>query len=360
MSESRYPFAFFPIRLFYHFFFMLEQRYCIKFLHSQGYPGNEIFEQLKNMYGDKSLCKAQVYFWIAELKRGRTDLSDDPHPGRPRNTYIDDQIRAVIKVNPYASCREIGTMVGSCGATVFRRLTELGYKSLLLKWVPHHLDNSQKKLRVQMSRKMKQILTMLKHDNFKYVFTGDETWCKYHFDHKRKWVLSSEDLDERIKPSNYERKIMIIIFFGINGLVLLKFKPENEHFNSEFFINNILKQLEINTDASGAKKKKKLVYLHFDNAPSHSSNLVNQYLTSSPFTLLPHPPYSPDLSPCDFAINGALKTSLEGCSFVSEDELLSAIENFFTQKPSQYYENIFNGWIRRCQQCIDAHGDYFE
>ena len=339
---------------------MLEQRYCIKFLHFQGYPGNEIFEQLKEMYGDESLCKAQVYFWIGEIKRGRTDLSDAPHPGRPQNTYIDDQIRAVIKVNPYASCREIGTMVGSCGATVFRRLTELGYKSLLLRWVPHNLDISHKKLRVQTSKKALQILQSLKHDNFKYIYTGDETWCKYHFDYKRKWVLCSEDLDERIRPSDNERKIMLIIFIGINGLVLLNTKPENERFNSEFFINNILKQLEINTNADDAKKKKKLIYLHFDNAPSHSSKLVNQYLASSPFTRLPHPPYSPDLSPCDFAINGSLKTSLAGCSFDSEDELLSAIEDFFIQKTSQFYENIFNGWMRRYQQCIDAHGDYFE
>lgn len=339
---------------------MLEQRYCIKFLHFQGHPGNEIVEQLNEWYGDKSLCRTQVYFWIAEIKRGRTDLSDAPHPGRPRNTYIDDQILAVIKVNPYASCREIGTMVGSCGATVFRRLTELGYKNLLLKWVPHNLNNSQKKLRVQISKKMIQMLTMLKKDNFKYVFTGDETWCKYHFDHKRKWVLSSEDLDERIRPSNYERKIMIVIFIGIKGLVLLKFKPDNEPFNSVFFIENILRPLEINTEAHEAKKKKKLVYLHFDNAPSHSSNLVKQYLASSPFKRLPHPQYSPDLSPCDFSINGSLKDSLGGCSFDSEDDLLSAIENFFTQKSSQFYENIFNGWIRRYQQCITANGDYFE
>ena len=46
---------------------------------------------------------------------------------------------------------------------------------------------------------MIQMLIMLKNDNFKYAFTGDETWCKCNYDHIRKCVLSSEDLDERIR-----------------------------------------------------------------------------------------------------------------------------------------------------------------
>lgn len=49
---------------------------------------------------------------------------------------------------------------------------------------------------------------------------------------------------------------MIVIFIGIKGLVLLKFKPGNEPFNSVFFIENILRPLEINTEAFEAKKKK--------------------------------------------------------------------------------------------------------
>ena len=338
----------------------MEQRYCIKHLKLLGYQGNEIVSQLHEWFGDESLSRTQVYYWIGELNRGRTDLSDALRSGRPRHTYIDDEILAWIKVDPYASCREIASKVGSSGATVHRRLTELGYKNYLLTWVPHQLNNAQKKLRFDMSKMMIQKLNYLKHDKFKYIYTGDETWCKYHFDHKRKWVVSSDDLDERTRPSNFEKKIMIVIFFGINGLVLLDFVPNGQSLKSDYYINNILKQLEINTDAYEVKKIKKVVYLHFDNAPSHSSKSVKQYLDSSPFARLPHPPYSPDLSPCDFAINGILKDSLEGCSFNSEEELFSAIEDFFAQKPSQFWENIFNGWIKRLQECIDSHGNYFE
>ena len=84
---------------------------------------------------------------------------------------------------------------------------------------------------------------LFKADKFKYIYTGDKIWCKYHFDYKRKWVVSSDDLDERTRPSNFEKKIMIAIFIGINGLTLLDFIPNGQSLTSDYFINNILKQL---------------------------------------------------------------------------------------------------------------------
>ena len=42
------------------------------------------------------------------------------------------------------------------------------------------------------------------------------------------------------------------------------------------------------------------VRLLHDNAPSHTSELVKQFLKSGKVTVLPHLPYSPDLSPFDF------------------------------------------------------------
>ena len=37
-----------------------------------------------------------------------------------------------------------------------------------------------------------------------------------------------------------------------------------------------------------------------------------------------HPPYSPDLSPCDYAIFGPLKKALRGKRFTSDDDLVRA------------------------------------
>ena len=40
--------------------------------------------------------------------------------------------------------------------------------------------------------------------------------------------------------------------------------------------------------------------LHQDDAPAHNALSVKTFLTKHKITLLEHPPYSPDLAPCDF------------------------------------------------------------
>ena len=153
---------------------------------------------------------------------------------------------------------------------------------------------------------MLQRLELLKHDHFQYIITGDESWFRFYYDHKRKWIMDIDEIDERIEPTNYDKKLMIIIFIGIKGLVLLTHKPAYQSINSNFFIENVLKPLEEITNVKDVKKKRKVMYIHFDNAPAHSSCVVKDYFKSSLLKQLPHPPYSPDLAPCDFGLLGTI------------------------------------------------------
>jgi hypothetical protein len=47
--------------------------------------------------------------------------------------------------------------------------------------------------------------------------------------------------------------------------------------------------------------KKNNWFLHHDNVPAHTS-LVWQFLTSKNIRVIPHPPYVPDLAPCNFSL----------------------------------------------------------
>jgi len=40
--------------------------------------------------------------------------------------------------------------------------------------------------------------------------------------------------------------------------------------------------------------------LHHDNAPAHTALSIREYLPKKKIPVFPHPPYSPDLAPCDF------------------------------------------------------------
>ena len=52
-------------------------------------------------------------------------------------------------------------------------------------------------------------------------------------------------------------------------------------------------------------------HFHEDNAPVHNSILVTDYLTKMGIKTVTHPPYSPDLAPCDFW----LFPKLRGCRY---------------------------------------------
>jgi transposase len=52
--------------------------------------------------------------------------------------------------------------------------------------------------------------------------------------------------------------------------------------------------------------------LHHDNASAHASLLIREFLAKDETTIMPQPPYSPDLAPADFFLFPKLKSTLKG------------------------------------------------
>jgi len=65
-------------------------------------------------------------------------------------------------------------------------------------------------------------------------------------------------------------------------------------------------------------------FLHRDNAPAHTALSVTRYLASPGWTIVPHPPYSPDLAPCDFFLFPTMKKTLKGKRFATVEEMKTA------------------------------------
>jgi len=61
--------------------------------------------------------------------------------------------------------------------------------------------------------------------------------------------------------------------------------------------------------------------LHHDNAPAHASLLFRNYLGKHQTSVVPHPPYSPNLAPADFFLFPKLKTTLKGRHFQTMEEI---------------------------------------
>ena len=62
-------------------------------------------------------------------------------------------------------------------------------------------------------------------------------------------------------------------------------------------------------------------FLHHDNAPDHTALSVTRYLASLGWTVVPHPPYSPALAPCDLFLFPTVKETLKRKRFATVEEV---------------------------------------
>ena len=106
---------------------------------------------------------------------------------------------------------------------------------------------------------------------------------------------------------------------------------------------------------------KKTWILHQDNARPHTAKFTLEYMEKHDIAVLPHPPYSPDLAPCDYWLFPTLKKHLRGKRFESIFEIQRAVQNFFNTIPSHEFEKtILQKWEERLKLCVKNDGRYFE
>jgi hypothetical protein len=104
---------------------------------------------------------------------------------------------------------------------------------------------------------------------------------------------------------------MRIVSFDIQGAVYYELVPQGQTVNKDYNIDT-LRRLQKNLRRNGTVKwNSGDWFLHHNNAPAHSALPMHVFLTKSNMTVVPYPPYSPDLAPCVFFVfpkrNMALK-----------------------------------------------------
>jgi len=130
--------------------------------------------------------------------------------------------------------------------------------------------------------------------------TINETWIHRHIPetkHSKQWTaivgrISSEKsilLEKKLSAG----KVMSSIFWVAKRILLIDYLKKEKTITGEYYASllNRLRARIVEKRLGIAKKK---VLFHHDNAPTHSSRLVQQKLTKLQFKLLLHPAYSHD------------------------------------------------------------------
>ena len=107
-------------------------------------------------------------------------------------------------------------------------------------------------------------------------------------------------------------KSMLICFFDQKGIVHKEFVPPGQTANAAFYVE-VLKCLWENVRRKRLDQWQNNTWLlHHDNALAHATLLTRRFLTDNHMTVVPHPPYSPNLAPSDFFLFPKLKMKLKG------------------------------------------------
>ena len=75
---------------------------------------------------------------------------------------------------------------------------------------------------------------------------------------------------------------------------------------------------------------------------------------------VPHPPYCPDLGPCDFWLFPKPKEKLRGCRYETIEEMNEAVTKVIGTLTQEDFYGAFQKLLEQYNKCIAAGGDHFE
>ena len=128
---------------------------------------------------------------------------------------------------------------------------------------------------------------------------------------------SGEDKNKTFK------KVMLSVWWGMRGVIHWELLPTGRTITADVYykqLNHVTKALK--------EKQDKIYFLH-DNARPHIANKTKKKILALKWTVLIHPPYSPDLDPSDYHLFSSLSHHLKEKRFKDEAELKEFLETFF-------------------------------
>jgi hypothetical protein len=76
--------------------------------------------------------------------------------------------------------------------------------------------------------------------------------------------------------------------------------------------------------------------------------------------VVPHHPYSPDLSSCDFALFPKLNMKLKGRCFETVSDIQGEPQAVLDSIKENYFHGASDAWKKRWDRCVRTQGDYFK
>ncbi len=354
----------------------VEQRTVLRFLTKSGKTPIECWRHMETVFGDQTMSKTRIRVWHKCFLAGRTSFKDDKHTGRPKKTRCAEniqKIRDVLNQDKRKTVHQISAETDiPCSGVHTILKNDLNLSKVAPKVVPKLLTDEQKRFRVRLCQENLDLLRD-KLDLMQTVITGDETWVALHEVETKQsscvWIPkgSRDERPQKAKRQRAERKTMLTTFFDVKGVVHTEFLPPRETVDADLYCDTLRRLKEAVRckcphlwGAGLPKDQPRPFLLHHDNASSHTCVITLALIGESNIDMLAHPPYSPDLAPCDFFLFPRLKNELQGHRHRTIADLQQAVRRTLRHIPAEDFEVALMSLPIRWMKCVSAQGEYFE
>ena len=143
----------------------------------------------------------------------------------------------------------------------------------------------------------------------------------------------------RLQKSNV--KTMLVCFYNNKGINHHEFVPEGQTVTQIFYLSALehlwkwIRPVRPEYSTPGSW------FLLHDNAPVHRAVAIEEFLARKQVCVLHHPPYSPDLSPCDYFLFPKLKLPLKGRLFEDVQDIQAAVTSSLRAIPQEDLQRNF-------------------
>jgi len=191
---------------------------------------------MKVQYGDSCLSQGRVYEWVERFQNGRQNASDE-HRRRRKVSVTTETVKQQIeqRIRDYrrVSIDEIAVAFNMSHGSAYNIVrNDLGYRKVFSRRVPRQLSDDHKHARQTICQEH-----LDRHDRKGDAFlhriaTGDESWV-YHYEPESKrqsmqWKHPSSPANKEFKTQASAGKVMLTIFWDVNGPILVHFQEKGQ------------------------------------------------------------------------------------------------------------------------------------
>lgn len=336
---------------------MVEQKYVLRasllYDYKQGKSAADSHRTLCLAFGANVLSESQCRRWFQRFRDGNENLEDEEHDRRPP-TVDDNELKQAIEDDPTMSTRELATIFGCSNSTIDVHLKAIGKENRCGKWIPHQLSEANKATRVTMCG---ILINSAKNSGFfETLLTSDEKWVRFdNITRKRQWLSPGETAKPTHLPDIHGKKVLLSIWWNVKGVVHYELLKPTQTITSDLYsqqldrVDDALRRQGVDTS--------KTRLLH-DNARPHIAKMTQKKLEELGWSVLPHPPYSPDIAPSDYHLFRSMQHGLAEQKFSNIEEINKWLCEFFTSKPAEFYDDGIRALRKRWRMVIDNNGEY--